>query len=124
MIFEEALKALREGKKITHKYLGEDIYLAGCYVGFPGEDLEEQKKRGKSIVKMKGDIQADEMIGKLCYIAKIKRQLKNILDEEDYKKYHNMYTEMDIGMIFDNDIFNYPQLNLFLVMSDEWEIME
>lgn len=94
-----------------------------CRVGFIGDDVPFDEKP-ISIVKMKGDREADEMAGKLNYIAKIKRQLKAILDEEDYKKYHNLYTEIDIGRIFDDDIFAFPQLNLLLVMSDDWEVFE
>lgn len=134
MKLEEALKLLREGKKIHHPTFSDDEYLSGCYVGFPDyiddngnlikDTFEQRKERGMSIVKMKGDRQSDEIPGKSCYIAKIKRQLKEILSDNDYKKYHNIYTEIQIGKIFDNDIFKYPQLNLFLLMSDEWEVIE
>jgi hypothetical protein len=134
MIFEEALVELRKGKKIRHPHFDKDEYLTGCYFGLPDfyddngklvtESFEEKKARGMSIVKMKGDRQADEMAGKSNYIAKIKRQLKKILTEEEYKKYHNFYTEMAIAEIFDDAIFHFPHLNLFLVMSDEWEIIE
>lgn len=127
MLFEEALQALRQGKKIRHPHFKDDVYLMGCYIsilGDPEDNFEKAKERGMSIVKMKGDRQADEMSGMSSYVAKIKRQLKQILTEEDYKKYHNFYTEMEISKIFDNDIFVYPQLNLLLVMSDDWEIME
>lgn len=135
MKFEEALAALREGSKIWHPTFADDEYLTGCYIyiglfdeiGGPREptlkEVEEAKEHGMSIVKIKGDRQADEMAGILNYVGKIKKQLKNILTEEDYKKYHNVYTEIDIGKIFDNDIFKFPQLNLFLVMSDEWKIL-
>lgn len=132
MIFEDALKAMREGAKIRHPSFANDEYLQACYVGFPDyyddngklvtDTLEHKKERGMSIVKMKGDRQHDSMAGVLNYVAKIKRQLKQILTEEDFKKYHNVYTEIEIGKIFDNDIFQFPQLNLFLIMSDDWEI--
>lgn len=123
MIFEEALAQMRQGKKIRHPHFKDDEYLSACRVSLTGDNtpINEQPI---SIVKIKGDRQADIMAGKLNYIAKIKRQLKKILTEEDYKKYHNIYTEMDIGEIFDDDIFKYPQLNLLLIMCDDWEVME
>jgi hypothetical protein len=134
MIFEEALKLMREGKKITHKFLGEDVYLSGCYITFKTiidddgkewvDSFEDAKERGMNIIKCKGDSESHEMWGISYYVAKIKRQLKKILTEEDYKKYHNFYTEMDIAEIFDNDIFKFPQLNLLLIMSDDWKIYE
>lgn len=122
MKFEEALMALREGKKIWHPSFDEDEYLIACRLGFIGDDspLEENPI---TIARIKGNRQHDTMAGKLNYVAKIKRQLKKILTEEDFKKYHNMYTEMDIMEIFDNDLFATPQLSLFLVMSDEWKIL-
>lgn len=133
MKFEEALALLREGAKIWHPMFAEDEYLSGCYIGFPDyyddngnlvtETLEQKKERGMSIVKIKGDRQSDEMAGVSYWVVKIKRHLKNILSEEDYKKYHNIYTEMDIAKIFDNDIFKFPQLNLLLIMSDEWKVI-
>jgi len=122
MNFEDALKAMRSGAKITHPSFEDDEYLSACRVGLIGDDTPLDE-RPLSVARMKGDRQADIMAGKLNYIAKIKRQLKKILSDEDYKKYHNIYTEMDIGDIFDNDIFLFPQLNLFLVMSDAWEIL-
>ncbi len=122
MKFEEALTALREGAKIWHPTFADDEYLGVCRVGFAGDDTPLHEKP-LSIAKIKGDCVADEMAGKSNYVGKIKRQLKKILSEEDYKKYHNVYTEMDIADIFDNDIFLYPQLNLFLVMSDKWKIL-
>ncbi len=122
MKFEEALSALREGKKIRHRTFADDEYLQACRVGIKGCDFYNQDLP-LSIVKMKGDRQADEMAGVLNYVAKIKRQLKAILTEEDYKKYHNVYDEIQISKIFDNDIFKYPQLNLLLVMCDDWEII-
>lgn len=122
MNFEEALSALRVGAKIWHPTFADDEYLEACRVGLVGcnTPLEQMPI---SIVKMKAGRQADEMAGVLNYVAKIKRQLKTILTEQDYKKYHNFYTEMDIAKIFDNDIFKFPQLNLLLVMSDEWKVL-
>lgn len=122
MKFEEALTAMREGGKIWHPTFSDDEYLTACRVSLIGDDtsIDEQPI---SIVRMKGGRQADQMAGRLNYVGKIKKQLKNILTEEEYKKYHNIYTEIEISKIFDNDIFVFPQLNLFLVMSDEWKIL-
>lgn len=122
MKFEDALTALRSGAKIFHPSFSENEYLVACRAGLMGDDTPLEEKP-ISIAKITGDRQADEMAGVLNYVAKIKRQLKKILTEEDYKKYHTIYTEMDIAAIFDNDIFKFPQLNLFLLMSDEWEIL-
>lgn len=124
MKFEEALVALREDKKIWHPTFADDEYLCGCYVSLPGEDFEEIKKtRDISIVRIKGDRQHDCMTGKFNYVVKILRDLKKVLTEEDYKKYHkDLGTQIEISKIFDEDVFMYPQLNLFLVISDEWEI--
>ena len=123
MIFEEALGALRAGAKIWHPSFADDEYLTACRVGLMGDNETPIHEKPISIAKIKGERLTDTMSGKLAYIARIKGQLKKILTEEDYKKYHNIYTEMDIGNIFDNDIFAFPQLNLFLVMSDEWKIV-
>lgn len=134
MKFEEALAALREGEKIWHPTFSDDEYLAGCYVGMPDyyddngklvvETFGERKSRGMSIVRVKDDRQHDSMAGRLNYVAKIKRELKKILSEEDFKKYHRcLWTEIEISKIFDEDVFMYPQLNLFLIMSDDWKIL-
>ncbi len=132
MKFEEALSALRQGYKIRHPSFAEDEYLVGCYITLTTvfdddgkeviDSFDDAKARGMSIVKIKGDRQHDEMVGRLNYVGKIKRQLKEILTEEDYKKYHNVYTDMAISGIFDKDLFLFPQLNLLLVMSDAWVI--
>ncbi len=131
MKFEEALTALRQGARIRHPTFADDEYLAGCYVTLKtiidddGKELiDDAQERGMNIVRVKGDWQHDSMGGKLNYVNKIKRQLKNILTEDDYKKYHNLNVDMYIADIFDNDIFAYPQLNLFLVMADDWEIFK
>ncbi len=120
MKFEDALSALRAGANIWHPTFADDEYLTACRIGFIGDEPFDEKPI--SIVKIKNGRQADIMAGKFNYVGKIKTQLKKILSEDDYKKYHNIYTEIDIGKIFDDDIFIYPQLNLFLVISDAWQI--
>lgn len=122
MKFEEALTALRKGAKIWHPTFAEDEHLSACRVGLMDNDTSLDRKP-LSIVKIKNGRQHDEMAGKFNYVGKIKRQLKKILTEEDFKKYDNIYIEMDISEIFDKDLFAFPQLNLFLVMSDEWKIL-
>jgi hypothetical protein len=124
MKFEDALSAMRAGSKIRHSCFDHDEYLQACRVGFTHDDETPLDEKPISVVKMKGDRQADEMAGVSNYVAKIKRQLKNILSEEDYKKYHNFYVELDIASIFEESIFKYPQLNLFMIMSDDWEIVQ
>ena len=123
MIFEEALTALRQGAKIWHPTFSDDEYLMACRLGLIGDDTPI-KDKPISIVRIKSGVEHENMGGKLLYIAKIKRQLKEILTEEDYKKYHTVWTDIDIGEIFDDDIFQCPQLNLFLVMSDEWKLFK
>jgi len=123
MKFEEALTALRSGKKIRHPLFDDGVYLMGCRIGFVFNE-KPFEERPISIVKMKGDKQHHDMVGRLGYVSKIREQLKNILTEEDYKKYHNIYTEFDIADIFDNDIFRSPQISLLLVMHDDWEIVK
>ena len=108
MKFEDALREMRMGAKITHKYLGEDVYFMGCYVTFKGiddsgrirepteQEREESKQRGISIVKMLGDKQHPDMIHKNFPIK------QNCCD-------HGLH--------------DCPQLNLFLITSDDWEII-
>lgn len=85
MEFEEALKAMRKGAKIRHSHWKKDEYLIACYAGlaFVGESLEEIKKRGMSIAKMKGKYRHKDM----------KSQ-------------------------------PYTQLDLHLIMTNDWEIIE
>ena len=103
MIFEEALKLMREGKKIRNPYFEEDEYLQACYVGLPAifdcpaDTFEEMKARGMSIVKMKGDRQHEDMAPKLS-------------------EYNPICGK--------SELHKYPQLNLFLIMRDDWEIVE
>lgn len=61
MILEEALKLMREGKKIRHPLFEDDEYLMGCYVTIPGMSYEDAKRNGISVVKMKGDCQHPDM---------------------------------------------------------------
>jgi ribosome biogenesis GTPase A len=124
MTFEEALKQLREGKKIRSPYFAKDEYLEACRVGLIFDDTPIDKKP-ISIVRVKDGRQHDSMAGKLNYVAKIKRELKKVLSEEDYKKYHrDIFTEIEISKIFDEDVFLYPQINLLLIMRDDWEVVE
>src|SRR5690606_15347591 len=106
MKFEEALTQMRQGKKIRHPYFDRDEFLAACRVGFIGDDTTPLEEKPISIVRIKGDRQHDCMAGRLNYVAKIKRHLKQVLTEEDYKKYHrDLGTEIEISKIFDEDIF-------------------
>lgn len=113
MKFEEALKELREGKKITHDLLGEDVYLAGCYITFPtimnddgtelNDTFEDAKARGMSIVIMKGDREHPDMRPRLPFIEHME-----LIDKYPFLK----------------EKITYPTLNLLLIMSDEWRILE
>lgn len=106
MIFEDALKLMRGGKKITHKHLGDDVYFQACYIGIGllEESSEVKKARGMSIVKMKGDVQHEDMCtGNLDNMLIPGTMILKPLPEKCKHGY-------------------YPQLNLLFVMSDDWEI--
>jgi hypothetical protein len=95
MKFEDALAQMRLGKKITHKLLGEDVYLMSCYLKLDYKDEKGNliEDRHPSIVKMKGEYQ---------------------------------YEDMQSGKLFDPVCRHglYPQINLLLLIKDDWEIME
>ncbi len=99
MKFEDALAQLRLGKKITHPYFDTDVHFEACYITlkFSDETSEDAKNRGMSIVKMKGDRQHPDMGtgGSLEYIPR------------EFCKHGNM-----------------PQIELLLLMSDDWEVLE
>lgn len=94
---------MRQGKKIRHPDFEPDVYFQACYVIINPlfhpegiEPFEVVKARGMSIVKMKGDFQHPDMgAGNLEHLPK------------DFDK-----------------TCKYPQLNIFLIMSDDWEVME
>jgi hypothetical protein len=106
MIFEEALKLLREGKKIRHPTFEDDVYLSGCYLTLKtiidddgnelADSLEDAKERGMSIVLMKGDRQHKDMM------------------------HQNFPSEQPCC---NPKLHSFPQLNLFLIMSDDWEVL-
>jgi hypothetical protein len=105
MKFEEALTLMRQGKKITHSSLGENVYFQACRIGFMFDEtpLEE---RPISIVKMFGDRQHPDMgtagsIDDMLYPGTL--IVKPEVFKEPCKHGH------------------FPQLNLFLVMADDWE---
>lgn len=96
MIFEEALSKLREGKKIRHSSFDEDVYLQSCInvIGVNKLSDEEFSKLPLSITWMKG-------------------------------KYEHPNMRPKIG-IYDKPCVhgNYPQLNLLILMRDDWEVIE
>lgn len=102
MKFEEALNLMRSGAKITHPCFEEDIYFMACRVSCMGEDL------GASIVKMKGEHQHPDMIA-------------GSIDDMFYPG-----TFIPKEEVFEKPCKHgrKPQLDLFLVMSDEWSIYE
>ncbi len=104
MNFEDALMQLRAGKKITHPNFDEGIYFMGCYVSIMGERLSNSI----SIVKMKGDYQHEDMGS-------------GSIDDMFHPG----------TMLVKDEVFakpckhgHHPQLDLFLVMSDEWTVIE
>jgi hypothetical protein len=107
MRFEEALAQMRLGKKITHESLGDNVYLQACYMSIMGERIG-----GMSIVKMHGDKQhldmgagggIDDMVYPGTLIIK-----ESVLNEINNTCKHG----------------NFPQLNLFIIMSEDWAIFE
>lgn len=110
MIFEQALSALRKGKKITHPRFDPDVYLMACYLTLkydPDDTFEKAQERGMSIVKMRGDVAHEDMgsgnIDNIVYTGTL------IIEEHLEKPCKHGY---------------FPQLNLFLLISDEWEIYD
>lgn len=119
MIFEEALKAMREGAKIRHPHWEEDEYLMGCYLGiiFLEESLEEKKKRDIFIVKMKGEYQHPDMTPH--------PELYGLNFDQYIGKVNQLMLEGKIPEPCSRpELHKYPQLNLLLIMSDDWEIVE
>ena len=109
MKFEEAIALMRQGKKITHHTLGENVYLQAARIGIflDGTPFEEWPM---SIVKMLGKYKHPDMgvgggeIEDMLYPGTL--IIKSELLEKPCK--HG----------------NFPQLNLFLVMSEEWVLYE
>ncbi len=103
MIFEEALKLLREGKKIRHPIFEEDVYFKACYIKlkFSNDTFEDAKERGMSIVKMKGDFVHDDM--------GMRGSLDNINIREALNPCKHGHG---------------PMLHLLLVMSNDWEAFD
>ncbi len=105
MKFENALTAMREGKKIRHPFMPDDEYYAACYVKLPtikdddGNILEDinYKERGMNIVWVKGAFQHPDM------------------------RPHNWPNKQPCC---NPALHDFPQLNLFLIMSDDWETIE
>ena len=105
MNFEDALSQMKAGKKITHPSFEEDVYFQTCEIGFNLIGMAFCSL-GKSIVKMKGEFKHLDMGS---------RDINDILYPGTF--------------IFNEKAFEepckhgyHPQLNLHLVMSDEWEI--
>lgn len=98
MVFEEALKALRFGLKITHPHFDTDVYFMACKIKIMGEDTIITDSP-ISIAKMKGDkLHPDMMTGSLDRLPK----------DFDKPCKHG----------------NYPQINLLLLMSDDWQFFK
>jgi hypothetical protein len=98
MVFEEALKAIREAKKIWHPSFNKDEYLMGCYITINPllcpdgiEPFKMVQARGMSITWMLGE---------------------------------NIHPKMKPKFIPKDDVPFYPQIDLFLLMAYDWEIYE
>lgn len=102
MKFEDALSQMRLGKKITHKHLGENVYLQACRLGLMFDDSPIYDMP-ISIVKMKGEYQHPDMLPPLSF-----SQQMDLL---------NIYPIL-------RDKITYPTINLLLIMSDDWIVLE
>ncbi len=98
MTFEEALHAMRKGSKIRHPTFEPDVYFIACRMGIMFCEITDDEPL--SIVKMQGDYEHEDM-GR-------SQSLEHIPKDFDKVCKHGRY----------------PQLNLFLVMADNWEIVE
>jgi hypothetical protein len=107
MKFEEALAAMRTGKKIRHPHFESDVYFQACRIGFIWDDTPIQE-RPISIVKMRGDNQHEDMGG--GSIDDIVHPGTLVIKEKYLEK------PCKHG--------NFPQLNLLMIMLDDWEILE
>ena len=107
MKFEDALGKMRTGAKITHPSFDDDVYFMACRVGFVGMP----EPWPLDIIKMKGDDTHEDMgRGKI---------------EDDFYPGTLIFTEEAKKKIFNPCKHgHFPQLNLLLVMSEEWELWE
>jgi len=113
MKFEDALSKLREGEKIRHPHFEQDIYLVGCYLTLKtiidndgnevSDSIEDAKERGMSITLMKGDNIHPDMYPRIPF-----REYVDLCEKYPFLK----------------ERLTYPSINLLLIMSDEWEIVE
>lgn len=97
MIFEKALAELRKGKKIRHPHFDENVYLIGCYVG-PNLALFPNLKESFEDMKARGI---------------------SITWMRDDKLHSSMMPKFIPEC--SSKLHASPQLNLLLIMSDEWE---
>ncbi len=107
MKFEDALAQMRLGAKITHPTLDNDVYFQACRIGLMFHDTPKEQCP-ISIVKMKGNRQHPDM------------GTGGSIDDMLHPG----------TLIFKDEVFErpckhgyFPQLNLFLVMSEDWEII-
>jgi len=107
MILEQALTQMRLGKKITHPLFESDVYFMACRIGFSFIDTPHEDKP-ISIVKMKGERAHEDMgtgsIDDICYRGTM--MIRTEFIEKPCK--HGFR----------------PQLDLFLLMSDDWIVIE
>lgn len=98
MKFEEALTAMRAGAKIRHPSFEPDEYFMACRIGLMSCEILDDAPL--SIVKMKGKYQHPDMGNG--------QSLEHLPKDFDKVCKHGRC----------------PQLNLFLIMDDDWEILE
>ena len=97
MLFEEALTHVRNGKKIRSPFFKEDEYLMAVYFNFGStdKDLENENYRVMRLIRVIGDV--PQMVDPV-----LKKFPKDC----------------------ESELHIYPQLNLLLIMRDDWEIYE
>lgn len=96
MIFEDALAELRKGKKIRHPYFENNVYLMGCYVTlkFDFNDTFEKAKERGMSI------------------------VKCLGDRQHPDMQPKWKRECE------SELHSFPHLNLFLIMSDNWEAFD
>lgn len=113
MKFEEALSKLREGKKIRHPSFEKDEYLMGCYLTLPFTLEKHGKEESDSFdVVQLNDISITYMLD-----DKIHLNMRPRLPFLEYVDLCEKYP-------FLKDKLTYPTINILLIMSDDWEIIE
>jgi hypothetical protein len=114
MIFEEALALLRQGKKIRHPSFDEDEFLMGCYRSIDGFEWDEDKFRFKHKEKL-----SDEEWNRAKSLGMSIVRMKGEFIHKNNGPHFKFPLSAPCGY---HELHLYPQINLFLLMQDNWEL--